>query len=116
HKNVVDELIKNGANLNNKDIHGRTPLEESIYEEHDDIAEELINRGSDLTSKDQYGDTPLHLAAMYGNLKIVQLLVEKGASLTARDNRPNRRTPYESACAFGGEDHKKVAAYLETKL
>lgn len=88
---MVKSLIKNGANVNEKDQDGNTPLIASvrngsslllhfcfegkviafwIYLGRSDIAKLLIENGANVNVKDRDGNTALVLAVVHGNLLI----------------------------------------------
>ncbi|RAQ49483.1 ankyrin [Aspergillus flavus] len=105
--NIIKMLLQAGANVESKDINGRTPLswaaqgssekipiqvlpkeqEEGLVNlgtytstrEIRDITELLLKAGADLNAKDHHGRTPLRWATDYGNEKVVKLLESAGA-------------------------------------
>lgn len=89
-------LIQAGADVNAKDLHGRTPLmhlqnEAGLMDWEDDTqfyVKTLIDAGADVNAKDNDGMTPF----MYiTNAKCAQQLIDAGADINARDNKG--RTP-----------------------
>ncbi|KAB8273573.1 ankyrin repeat-containing domain protein [Aspergillus minisclerotigenes] len=105
--NIIKMLLQAGANVESKDINGRTPLlwaaqgssekipihvlpkeqEEGLVDlgtytsirEIRDITELLLEAGADLNAKDHHGRTPLRWATDCGNEKVVKLLESAGA-------------------------------------
>ncbi|KAB8243572.1 ankyrin repeat-containing domain protein [Aspergillus flavus] len=105
--NIIKMLLQAGANVESKDINGRTPLswaaqgssekipiqvlpkeqEEGLVNlgtytstrEIRDITELLLEAGADLNAKDHHGRTPLRWATDCGNEKVVKLLESAGA-------------------------------------
>ncbi|MBY0404696.1 MAG: ankyrin repeat domain-containing protein [Cyanobacteria bacterium] len=79
---IIQVLLSKGANPNQKDSLGRTPLHylaKSISQgghpsKVQDIFLQLKNAGADGHQMDQWGKTPLDLATSYGNAKISALL------------------------------------------
>jgi len=93
---TVDFLLKNGANANERDSAGHTPLSwamgagswELPPERRAQICKRLLLGGADLTVgvSHQAGYTPLHEAAFLGEPEIVSILLAAGASVTARNS------------------------------
>ena len=102
-KYIVQLLVENEADLNDKDINGKTPLHfaSEIYDR--DIQRLLLRKGADVNACDDNGVTALHLASKNGNKCLVQLLIDKGADVSAQDKDGN--TPLSLA---SGRDIIKI--------
>jgi len=72
-------LIDRGADVNEPDIDGASPLHWAVYADRLDAARMLVESGADATLASRYGVTPLYLAAVNGNPEMVELLLEAGA-------------------------------------
>jgi len=85
---LVEEAIKNGADVNAKDNAGFTPLMLAALEGNKEILEMLIKKGADLNAKNNFGDTALILAVSnpYPNDSIVEELIKAGADLNLQNN------------------------------
>lgn len=68
-------LIKQGANVNEKNKQEETPLHRAISKEHKRITQILLEAGADVTLQDHKGRTALHLAALTGNQNIIEILL-----------------------------------------
>jgi ankyrin repeat protein len=82
----VKILISNGANINGKDILGKTPLMYALArgpKVNEECIHYLLNNGANIEEKDEYGWTALFYSIEYGvPQKIVELLLKNGAILT----------------------------------
>lgn len=87
---VIETLIKNGADLTIVDNDGDTPLHEVLRDPYPNlkIVQLLIDGGADLTSINKNGDTPLHVAirASPPNQGVIQLLIDSGADVNIFNN------------------------------
>lgn len=95
---ILDYLLSKGADINNKDIMGRSPLYWTLFYEKKDALEFLLSKGANIEARDDFGSTPIHWAAglnFKGGEEIVKILLEKGANVNARNNEGY--TPLHSA-------------------
>lgn len=106
---AVDTLnhILLGADVNQKNKQGWTPLHFATVRGKTACAEVLISKGALLNERTGTKKAPLHFAADRGYLEIAQLLVESGADIGAEDDE--NWTPLHNAAE---KDHVDVAAYL----
>jgi len=82
---VIEALIRNGADVNVKDEYGRTPLRRAAQFCQKKIVELLIANGADVNAADsKYGATPLFQAVMNGDIEVVKILVAAGADVKAK--------------------------------
>ncbi|MEG4984677.1 ankyrin repeat domain-containing protein [Microcoleus sp. BR0-C5] len=100
-KELVQQLIKDGANVAILDSEKRTPLHYATTKE---VAALLM---LDINAIDQSGNTPLHLAVDRGSQDIAELLIANGARVNVRNE--NGQTPLYRAIAIG---HNDIAALL----
>ncbi|MEG4173133.1 MULTISPECIES: ankyrin repeat domain-containing protein [unclassified Microcoleus] len=82
-KELVQQLIKDGANIVIRDSINRTPLHYAATKE---VATLLM---LDINARDQYGDTPLHLAVQNNRPEIVSLLIANGAKVNVENASGN---------------------------
>jgi ankyrin repeat protein len=68
-------LLKNGADLEAKNIQSSTPLESAIIAENYDIVTLLIDNGADKSALNGFQHTPLHTACCRGLLESVIVLL-----------------------------------------
>ncbi|MEG4495174.1 ankyrin repeat domain-containing protein [Microcoleus sp. D3_18_C4] len=100
-KELVQQLIKDGANVAIRDDYRRTPLHYATTKE---VAALLM---LDVNARDKSGNTPLHLAVDRGSQDIAELLIANGARVNVRNE--NGQTPLYRAIAIG---HNEIAALL----
>lgn len=89
--NVVARLLDKGANANDRDEDGRTPLMLMSMEHRPDriilpIAEALMNAGADINARDRNGRTPLMYAVRHKQRATIEFLLRRGADASAKDN------------------------------
>ncbi|KAI0098154.1 ankyrin repeat-containing domain protein [Nemania sp. FL0031] len=80
---VVELLLKHGADPKFKDISGLTPLHYAAQEQ-DTVGHLLLEYLADPNIRDNSGSTPLHYAARGGNIAMVILLLEFNANTKSR--------------------------------
>lgn len=91
HIDIVEILVRYGANVDLGGIKLYSPLSASILGSHFHITRFLIEEGPDLRIPDINGMTPLHHAVRHGDHRTLLLLLESGApvdSLCIRHDTP----------------------------
>ena len=81
-KEIAENIITNGANVNAKDIIEWTPLHYAVQTDQKEIIELLIAKGADVNAKNNNGRTPLDIATNPENLfkteEFIELLRKHG--------------------------------------
>lgn len=112
-KEVVEDLIELGADVEAIDSVGGTPLHAAIqngcthywdviHGPNIEILELLIKNGADVNATNKGNTTPLHGAAGYNDANAVELLIEHRADVNAIDNAG--QTPLHKAAYYGFTD------------
>ncbi len=103
----IELLLANGADPNERDDKGNTPLQGAILVGNEELARLFIAHGTDVNARNQSNITALHYAANGGRAELASLLLAKGADVNASDNDGD--TPLHSAVRRG---HKPVVEVL----
>ncbi|RBA12603.1 hypothetical protein FPRO05_04053 [Fusarium proliferatum] len=82
---AIKLLIEHGANVNEKDSDGWTPLTQAIRERNEDLVWLLIKKGAQVDQRDGKGWLPLHYAIEFKSKSIVWLLISNNASVNLPD-------------------------------
>ncbi|XP_037095125.1 ankyrin repeat domain-containing protein 50 [Syngnathus acus] len=107
---VVDLLLKHGANPNAQDAEGRPPLHSVAWTRHADVGRRLLSaRTISIDLACHQGATALSIAAQQGHADVVAVLLEGGANPEHVDKYG--RTPVTVAKRNG---HVKVVWLLES--
>ena len=104
---IVQILIKAGADVNATDKNGQTPLKIAARYGNVAMANILIKADANVNAADKNGRTPIRMAARYGNVAMVSMLTKAGADVNAADK--NGRTPIRMATGYG---YKVVVSML----
>jgi len=84
HIDIVQYLVKKGANVNLKNNIGQTSLHLAYFMEFHKVAKYLVDNGADINLKDNSGRTPLYFAAG-SSLEAVKYLVKNGAKVNTKN-------------------------------
>ena len=93
-------LIGEGANVNEKNQHGWTPLRSAIFNDSEKVADLLIKRGANMRVANEDGETFLHIAARHNSHKVAGLLISGGANIEAEEHKEGF-TPLHFAAFHG---------------
>lgn len=110
---VINELIKVGANVNILDLEGETPLFDCARKAKVEIAKILIINYAKVNLTNNKGETPFHLASSKGDKTFIQLLVENNALANVLTN--NKQYPVHYAILAGKIDIIKTLLSLSNQ-
>ena len=122
---AVIRALDQGADINEADDKGHTPLHIASERGHVEVVKFLLERGADINQVEGGGATPLLIASVYDHVEVVRILTEKGADINKADN--DGATPLFAASAEGdvevvrilaerGADINKADKYVYTPL
>lgn len=101
---IPELLINHGANIEETELYGFTPLHLSSFLGNEKVVRLLLDKGARVNSTTKVGATPLHLGKGYSNptdklacknnqLETAKLLIQHGADTTIKDEKG--ATPFE---------------------
>jgi cytohesin len=85
--NVVETLLKNGADPDAPDMKGTRPLDRALLWDDKRIAIALLKAGADPNRPDEKGNTPLQRAILKEEVDAVEALLEAGADPNVADDQ-----------------------------
>jgi ankyrin repeat protein len=111
HKDVVELLLANHADVNAKDILGMTALIYAAQQDYKNVAELLLANKADPNLGDRSNLTPLFQAALMGHKDMAELLLANGADVNSKGKEGSvwsGVTPLYIAACNGAADVVKV--------
>jgi ankyrin repeat protein len=78
---ITKEMIALGANVNQQDVHKRTPLHYASYSGNSVVVEQLLGAGADVDATDVDDLTPLHYAVAGKVPELIEILYRHGANM-----------------------------------
>ncbi|KAJ9144492.1 NACHT and Ankyrin domain protein [Pleurostoma richardsiae] len=89
HPDIIRILVKNGANIEEKDASGTTALVQALARMSEDPALVLMEEGADTRATSSHGQTTLLLAAGNGFDRVVERLVARNVAINKLDDMGN---------------------------
>ncbi|XP_020107154.1 serine/threonine-protein kinase STY17-like isoform X2 [Ananas comosus] len=75
----VEDLLKDGVDVNSIDLDGRTALHIAACEGHADVVRLLLSYRANIDARDRWGSTAAADAKYYGHVEVYNLLRSRGA-------------------------------------
>jgi ankyrin repeat protein len=108
HMQIVQFLVKSGADVNLADNDNDTPLHKAARRANIEIVEYLIKHGANINALNYLSHTPLHTAAIFNNFDVVACLLKYGTDTTYRDHMNL------TAAECADEYHPDTAEYIRS--
>ncbi|KAI3437743.1 hypothetical protein D9Q98_000191 [Chlorella vulgaris] len=87
HTTCCSLLLEEGADIEQRNVMGETPLIRSAHNGHFKTVKFLVEHGADVNALDMGDNCALHWAAMRGHVEIVKLLLQRGADKHLRNKQ-----------------------------
>ena len=99
---IVKQLIDAGADVNQANAHGTTPLLCAVEFGRPELVKLLLESGAKTNVRDSQCREPLGYAVKFGNLDLVKMLLAYGANADVRDSSGRKVKP-KASCPFRTE-------------
>jgi uncharacterized protein len=105
---MIETLLANGADANDKTTTGVTPLMFAAASGHVDAVKALLDKGAEVNAKEKArGETALTFAAANGRADVIRLLAARGADVKVT-------TKVVDLSSYTKEEQEKFAAFAAT--
>ena len=84
HQEIVDMLIKGGADVNQKDHDGNTALHKVARKDQSPVLQILIDAKADVNARNKEEETPLMVACVHSMVENVKVLLKASADVNAQ--------------------------------
>jgi ankyrin repeat protein len=113
---LVADLIKEGADVNEKNHDEETSLHKASYHGHAAVVQTLLENGADVAATTKDGRTSLHRASLSGYAAVVQTLLQHGADVAARDGWGKTPLDYLEDCDDEVKKEEVKAVFVRHSL
>lgn len=101
-KDLVEKLVNVGAEIDNENSKGYTPLYLSIRRKCSDTTRFLINKGSDVNFRTKSGRSLLHIAVLENDIESIDQITQIGGLVNSEDS--DQHTPLFDAVRLNYTD------------
>lgn len=119
-KDVIELLLKNGANINSKDSELNTPLHHTQYNSDVKVLEILLSQGADINGQNMYGETILVRTCFHvpnhNSAEKVLFLLKSGADINIEDERGANPMEILDSWSNNAEDEIKCGVSMMRHL
>lgn len=105
---TVQKLLSEGANVNEPDGSGYTPLMYAIWAKKTETVKILLNKGADVNAQDGHGSDALRYAIQYAQPEIVKLLISNGADIKRKDSSGVTHLAYAASYLYSSKDYPQI--------
>ncbi len=105
---MIKKMVDAGADVQQTNSFGSTPLLKAVQEGRQDVVEYLLAQGSDINHKQERGLGVLYIAVLGGDEVLFSYLLSKGADINTTTDRAEKK-PIHYAAERG---HKKMLEQL----
>ena len=95
HNEIVQILLRNGADVETRTINLRTPLHITSIRGDLSTTKTLVKHKANVNTTDTYGNTPCHYASQYGNGEVLAYLLKFNPKLYIKNGES--KTPIDVA-------------------
>jgi ankyrin repeat protein len=106
HKDVVEFLLANHADVDAQDFTGETALAHAAQQGNEEMAELLLDNKADINARDKNGETPLYASFFMWHKDMAELLLAHGADPNIAD--ANGKTPLHLAAGWIRPDQAEL--------
>ena len=108
---VVEQLLSNGVDVNQRNSRGITPLMAAAYKGNVELTKLFVEKGADVNARSNKGGTPLMAAVQSGNKELVKFLLDSGADANAQDQMGLNAFHFAAM-----KDQQELMALLKDKI
>jgi len=105
---IVQYLLEQCAEVDKRNMQGKTPLHRAVYKNHSAIVQLLLDCAADIDAQDDSGRTALHWSAVFGHLDCFKILLENGADFEVKD-----KTDLTCCDIARKRNQQKILLYLQ---
>jgi ankyrin repeat protein len=116
HKQIVQILLENKANVNSTNTAEWTPIMHASFEGYAEIVKMLLDEGAEVNARTYVSGTALMFAAGKGHIEIVRLLLDAGADATVEIDGSDDEDGTTAVEYARREGNKEIVELLENHL